>query len=185
MADLNQKYWARLRRTYRTRRRPSGMTLTLRCLERARRPISCTSGWKGTYTRRPGPSCKAMRQPRDDRTFERSATHRLRNSVDRARPGHERRSSGAHSIVGRRASCHAPEVGFSGPKRGRLAPKTYARYTEVIALFTQSLNGYAANSLSRSERALFDRHFNAEGSSIASSAISSVPSIFSRMSVSF
>ena len=33
----------------------------------------------------------------------------------------------------------------------------------MIALFTQSLNGYAANSLSRSERALFDRHFNAEG----------------------
>ena len=26
-------------------------------------------------------------------------------------------------------------------ERGRLAPKTHARYTEVIALFTQSLNG--------------------------------------------
>jgi hypothetical protein len=32
-------------------------------------------------------------------------------------------------------------------ERGRLAPKTYAQYTEVIALFTQSLNGCAANSL--------------------------------------
>jgi hypothetical protein len=48
-------------------------------------------------------------------------------------------------------------------ERSRLAPKTYARYAEVIALFTQSLNGYAANSLGRTERALFDTHFNAEG----------------------
>src|ERR1700693_3746448 len=48
-------------------------------------------------------------------------------------------------------------------ERGRLAPKTYAQYTEVIALFTQSLNGYAANSLSQFERARFDKHFNAEG----------------------
>jgi hypothetical protein len=48
-------------------------------------------------------------------------------------------------------------------ERGRLAPKTYAQYTEVIALFTQSLNGDAANSLSRFERARFDKLFNAEG----------------------
>src|ERR1700680_2573891 len=47
-------------------------------------------------------------------------------------------------------------------ERDRLAPKTYARYTEVIALFTQSLNGYAANSLSQFERAHFDKLFNAE-----------------------
>src|ERR1022692_4985709 len=48
-------------------------------------------------------------------------------------------------------------------ERGRLAPKTYAQYTEVIALFTQSLNGYAANSLSQFDRARFDKLFNAEG----------------------
>jgi hypothetical protein len=48
-------------------------------------------------------------------------------------------------------------------ERGRLAPKTHARYTEVIVLFTQSLNGYAANSLSQFERARFDKLFNAEG----------------------
>ena len=48
-------------------------------------------------------------------------------------------------------------------ERGGLAPKTYAQYSEVIALFTQSLNGYAANSLSRFERARFDKFFNAEG----------------------
>ena len=70
-------------------------------------------------------------------------------------------------------------------ERGRLAPKTHARYTEVIALFTHSLNGYAANSLSQFERARFDKQFNAEGERIASSAIFSAPSIFSRMSVSF
>src|SRR5258705_8317123 len=48
-------------------------------------------------------------------------------------------------------------------ERGSLAPKTHARYTEVIVLFTQSLNGYAANSLSQFERARFDKLFNAEG----------------------
>jgi len=48
-------------------------------------------------------------------------------------------------------------------ERGRLAPKTHARYTEVIVLFTQSLNGYAANSLSQFDRARFDKLFNAEG----------------------
>ena len=48
-------------------------------------------------------------------------------------------------------------------ERGRLAPKTHARYTEVIVLFTQSLNGYAANSLSPFDRARFDKLFNAEG----------------------
>ena len=48
-------------------------------------------------------------------------------------------------------------------EKGRLAPKTYTRYTEVIALFKQSLNGYAANSLSQFDRARFDKLFNAEG----------------------
>ena len=48
-------------------------------------------------------------------------------------------------------------------EKDRLAPKTHARYTEVIALFTHSLNGYAANSLSQFERARFDKLFKAEG----------------------
>ena len=48
-------------------------------------------------------------------------------------------------------------------EKGRLSPKTHARYIEVIALFTNSLNGYAANSLSPFERARFDKLFNAEG----------------------
>ena len=38
-------------------------------------------------------------------------------------------------------------------EKSRLAPKTYARYADVIGLFTHSLNGYAASSLSQ-----FDRH---------------------------
>ena len=42
-------------------------------------------------------------------------------------------------------------------EKRRLAPKTHARYTEVIALFTHSLNSYAANSLSQFERARFDK----------------------------
>jgi len=41
--------------------------------------------------------------------------------------------------------------------------ETYARYTEVIALFTQSLNGYAANSLSRFRASALRQAFNAEG----------------------
>ena len=48
-------------------------------------------------------------------------------------------------------------------EKSRLAPKTHVRYTEVIALFTHSLNSYAANSISQFERARFDKLFNAEG----------------------
>ena len=32
-------------------------------------------------------------------------------------------------------------------EKSRLAPKTYARYADVIGLFTHSLNGYAASSV--------------------------------------
>jgi hypothetical protein len=48
-------------------------------------------------------------------------------------------------------------------EKSRLASKTYARYADVIGLFTQSLNGYAASSLSQFDRARFDKHFDAEG----------------------
>jgi hypothetical protein len=48
-------------------------------------------------------------------------------------------------------------------EKSRLAPKTYARYADVIGLFTHSLNGYAASSLSQLDRARFDKHFDAEG----------------------
>ena len=48
-------------------------------------------------------------------------------------------------------------------EKSRLAAKTHARYTDVIGLFTHSLNGYAASSLSQFERARFDKHFDAKG----------------------
>ncbi len=48
-------------------------------------------------------------------------------------------------------------------EKSRLAPKTHARYADVIRLFTHSLNGYAASSLSQFDRARFDKHFDAEG----------------------
>jgi len=48
-------------------------------------------------------------------------------------------------------------------EKSRLAPKTYARYADVIGLFTHSLNGYAASSLSQFDRARFDKHVDAEG----------------------
>jgi hypothetical protein len=48
-------------------------------------------------------------------------------------------------------------------EKSRLAPKTYARYADVIGLFTHSLNGHAASSLSQFDRARFDKHFDAEG----------------------
>jgi hypothetical protein len=70
-------------------------------------------------------------------------------------------------------------------EKGRLSPKTHARYIEVIALFTHSLNGYAANSLSPFERARFDKLFNAEGKQHREFCDFSAPSIFWRMSVSF
>jgi hypothetical protein len=63
-------------------------------------------------------------------------------------------------------------------EKSRLAPKTHVRYTEVIALFTHSLNSYAANSLSQFERARFDKLFNAEGEQHREFSIFSAPSIF-------
>src|SRR5882762_3907652 len=54
-------------------------------------------------------------------------------------------------------------------EKSRLAPKTHVRYTEVIALFTHSLNSYAATrSASSSERASTSSS-TPRGSSIASS----------------
>ena len=65
------------------------------------------------------------------------------------------------------ARGHKPRISevlaeYLRAEKGRLAPKTHARYTGVIALFTHSLNSYAANSLSQFERARFDKLFDAE-----------------------
>ena len=70
--------------------------------------------------------------------------------------------------AGQAVSGHKPTISevlaeYLRAEKSRLAPKTFARYTDVIGLFTHSLNGYAANSLSQFERARFDKYFNAEG----------------------
>jgi hypothetical protein len=72
-----------------------------------------------------------------------------------------------HPEPGQAARGHKPTISevlveYLRAEKSRLAPKTHARYTDVISLFTHSLNGYAANSLSQFERARFDKHFNAE-----------------------
>src|SRR5262245_34933890 len=69
---------------------------------------------------------------------------------------------------GQAASGHKPTISevlaeYLRTEKSRLAPKTHARYTDVIGLFTHSLNGYAASSLSQFERAHFDKHFDAKG----------------------
>ncbi|MGH8674712.1 MAG: hypothetical protein ACREVG_10410, partial [Burkholderiales bacterium] len=52
---------------------------------------------------------------------------------------------------------------FLAEQRARLAPRTLAKYEDVLDLLRSHLNGYAYESLSKAEAALFDRHFNAQG----------------------
>ena len=52
---------------------------------------------------------------------------------------------------------------FLEEQRTRLAPRTLARYETVLDLLRSHLNGYAYESLSAPEAALFDHHYNAEG----------------------
>ena len=66
------------------------------------------------------------------------------------------------------ASGHKPTISdvlaeYLQAEKNRLAPKTHARYADIIGLFIHSLNGYAANSLNQFERARFDKHFDATG----------------------
>ena len=48
-------------------------------------------------------------------------------------------------------------------EKARLAPRTYGLYAHVIDLLQHSLNGYAANSLDKSDYELWEEFFNAEG----------------------
>ena len=78
-------------------------------------------------------------------------------------------------VRGKDKSCHGQAAAIASPtisevlaeylatEKDRLGPSTYARYSDVIELLKHSLNGYAANSLDQSERAIFDQHFDAEG----------------------
>jgi len=52
---------------------------------------------------------------------------------------------------------------FLEEQRARLAPRTLARYEDVLDLLRSYLNGYAHESLSATEAALFERCYNAEG----------------------
>lgn len=52
---------------------------------------------------------------------------------------------------------------FLAEQRGRLKPRTLSRYEEVLNLLRHHLNGYAYESLSKAEAAIFDRYYNAKG----------------------
>ncbi len=52
---------------------------------------------------------------------------------------------------------------FLAEQRARLRPKTLSRYETVLDLLRSHLNGYAYESLSKREAALFERCFKAEG----------------------
>ncbi len=52
---------------------------------------------------------------------------------------------------------------FLTDQRERLAPRTFFQYEHVVELFTQSLDGYAYQSLDEPDAKLFDRLYNAEG----------------------
>lgn len=52
---------------------------------------------------------------------------------------------------------------FLVDQRKRLTPGTLSRYEDVLGLLRHHLNGYAYESLSKAESALFDRYYNAQG----------------------
>lgn len=53
---------------------------------------------------------------------------------------------------------------FLTDQRKRLAPRTFSQYEHVVELLRHSLDGYAYQSLDRSDAKLFDRLYNAPGS---------------------
>jgi hypothetical protein len=52
---------------------------------------------------------------------------------------------------------------FLAEQRARLRPQALRRYADVIHLLRGHLDGYAYESLSKREAALFEPRFNAEG----------------------
>ncbi len=52
---------------------------------------------------------------------------------------------------------------FLAEQHERLKPRTVSRYEDVLNLLRHHLNGYACETLSNAESALFDRHYNANG----------------------
>lgn len=52
---------------------------------------------------------------------------------------------------------------YLAAEKERVAPRTVAKYKDVVELLKHSLNGYAYNRLEKTERALWEKHFNADG----------------------
>ncbi len=52
---------------------------------------------------------------------------------------------------------------FLAEQRERLKPATISRYEGVLNMLRHHLNGYASETLSTAESALFDRHYDADG----------------------
>jgi hypothetical protein len=52
---------------------------------------------------------------------------------------------------------------YLAAEKERVAPSTFAKYTDVIELLKHSLDSYAPNGLGETEHALWAKHFNADG----------------------
>ena len=52
---------------------------------------------------------------------------------------------------------------YLADEKERVAPRTFAKYEDVVELLKHSLNGYAYSGLEETERALWKKHFNADG----------------------
>ena len=75
---------------------------------------------------------------------------------------------GDNSPGGETATVASPTISavlaaYLSDEEARLAAKTYSLYADVIDLLQHSLNGYAANSLDKSDYQLWEARFNAEG----------------------
>ncbi len=77
-------------------------------------------------------------------------------------------TTGDNTLGGEAAAVASPAISavlaaYLADEEARLAAKTYGQYADVIELLQHSLNGYAANSLDKSEYELWEELFNAEG----------------------
>lgn len=72
----------------------------------------------------------------------------------------KRGTSGAHEITVAQPTINEVFAEFLAAEKQRLAARTYRRYEEVIDLFRHSLDGYAHESLSRAERAFWEKRWH-------------------------
>ena len=76
-------------------------------------------------------------------------------------------TTGDNTLGGEAAAVANPTISevlaaFLADEKARLAAKTYGLYADVVDLLQHSLNGYAANSLNKSDYELGEALFNAE-----------------------